>query len=427
MGLTISARAVAFRMVVREVVRAVVVVLAALAPTHAAETLTLERALALADESNPRLRAAAAQTEGARAGIRTARAYPNPDLDAAAGRQRSRSSFMAPEGSVAVLGLRQQLDLPSVRDPRIRAAEAGLEGSQFALAELRLAVRAAVRQAFYDVLRRKAEAEVAAENQKVLEDIRRRIAVRVDVGEAAKLELTRADAEAAVAANGAASARLRVTQALAALRAVIGAPLAPDTEVVGELAAAPPLPELAPLRDEVLAYYPALAQARAEAKRAEARLETERALRVPQPSVRAGFEQQPDTNKWVLGIGIPIPVWDQRQGQIGEAVAAFQEANANVERRRVELVAALDDAYGRFQVATQTLAAYEGGILKQAEAALRVAEAAYRFGERGFLEVLDAQRVLRSARFEALAARFDQRAALIEIEQLRALDYQEKK
>ena len=177
----------------------------------------------------------------------------------------------------------------------------------------------------------------------------------------------------------------------------------------------------------MLAYYPALAQARAEAKRAEARLETERALRVPQPSVRAGFEQQPDTNKWVLGIGIPIPVWDQRQGQIGEAVAAFQEANANVERRRVELVAALDDAYGRFQVATQTLAAYEGGILKQAEAALRVAEAAYRFGERGFLEVLDAQRVLRSARFEALAARFDQRAALIEIEQLRALDYQEKK
>jgi cobalt-zinc-cadmium efflux system outer membrane protein len=400
---------------------------AALGTAHAAESLTLERALVLADESNPRLRAAAAQTESARAGIRTARAFPNPDLDAAAGRQRSRSNFMAPEGSVTILGLSQPIDLPSVRDPRIRAAEAGLEGSRSALAEMRLAVRATVKQSFYDVLRRRAEVEVATENQKLLEDIRRRIEVRVNVGEAPRLELTRAETEASVAANTAASARLRVTQAVAALRAAIGAPLPPDAEVVGDLAAVPSLPDVARLRDEVLANYPALAQARAEAKRAEARLETERALRIPQPTVRAGYEQQPDTDKWVLGIGIPIPVWDQRQGQIGEAVAAFQEANANVERRRVELVAAVDDSYGRFQVATQTVAAYEAGILKQAEAALRVAEAAYRFGERGFIEVLDAQRVLRAARFEYLAARFDQQAALIEIEQLRAFEALERK
>jgi cobalt-zinc-cadmium efflux system outer membrane protein len=392
-----------------------------------AQPLTLERALALADESNPRLRVAAAQTEGARSGIRTARAYPNPDLDAAGGRQKSRSNYMAPEGGVTVLGLNQPIDLPSVRDPRIRAAEAGLEGSRFALAEVRLAVRATVKQAFYDVLRRKAEFEVATENQKLLEDIRRRVEVRVNVGESPRLELTRAEAEASVAANTAAAARLRVAQALANLRAAIGAPLPPETDVVGTLGPPPSLPDVARLRDEVLENYPALAQARAEAKRAEAKLETERALRIPQPTLRAGFEQQPDTNKWVLGIGIPIPVWDQRQGQIGEAVAAFQEANANVDRRRVELVAAVDDAYGRFQVATQTVAAYEGGILKQAEAALRVAEAAYRFGERGFIEVLDAQRVLRAARFEYLAARFDQQAALIEIEQLRAVEALERK
>ena len=402
-------------------------VVAALDTARTAESLTLERALALADESNPRLRAAAAQTEGARAGIRTARAFPNPDIDAAAGRQRSRSNYMSPEGSVTILGLSQPIDLPSVRDPRIRAAEAGLEGSQASLAEMRLAVRATVKQAFYDVLRRRAEVEVATENQKLLEDIRRRIEVRVNVGEAPRLELTRAETEASVATNTAASARLRVAQAVATLRAAIGAPLPPDAEVVGDLAAVPSLPDVARLRDEVLANYPALAQARADARRAEARLETERALRVPQPTLRAGYEQQPDTDKWVLGIGIPLPIWDQRQGQIGEAVAAFQEANANVERRRVELVAAVDDAYGRFQVATQTVAAYEAGILKQAEAALRVAEAAYRFGERGFIEVLDAQRVLRAARFEYLAARFDQQAAVIEIEQLRAVEALERK
>jgi len=391
----------------------------ALGLAHAAEPLTLERALALADERNPRLRAAAAQTEGARAGIVTARAYPNPALEALGGRQTSRSNFLSPEGTVVVLGLNQPIDLPSVRDPRIRAAEAGLQGSELALTEARLTVRALVKQAFYDVLRRRAEVDLAVENQKLLDEIRRRIEVRVSVGEAPRLELTRAEAEAAVAANTAAAARLRVLQAVATLRTAIGAPLPPDAEVVGDLAAVPPLPDLARLREEVLANYPAFAQARADQRRAEARLETERALRVPQPSVRAGFEQQPDLNKFVVGIGVPIPVWNQRQGPIGEAVAAFQEANANVERRRLELLAALDDAYGRFQIATQSIAAYEGSILKPAEAALRVAEAAYRFGERGFIEVLDAQRVLRAARFELLAARFEQQAALIAIEQLR--------
>ena len=402
-------------------------VAAALGSANAAEQLTLERALALADDSNPKLRAATAQTEGARAGVRTARAFPNPDLDASGGRMRPRGDFGTPSGGIALFGLNQPLDLPVVRDPRIRAAEAGHEGSQFALAETRLAVRAAVKQAFYDVLRRRAEVEVTNETQKLLEDIRRRVQVRVDVGEAPRLELTRAEAEAAVAANTAASARLRVAQAIAALRAAIGAPLPPDVDVVGDLGAVPPMPDIARLREEMLTNYPALAQGRAEVKRAEAKLETERALRIPQPTLKAGYLQQPDQNQWLLGINIPIPIWDQRQGQIGEAVAAFQEATANADGRRVELVAALDDAYGRFQVATQSVAAYEGGILKQAEAALRVAEAAYRFGERGFLEVLDAQRVLRAARLEYLAARFDQQSALIDIEQLRALEALQKK
>jgi cobalt-zinc-cadmium efflux system outer membrane protein len=47
-----------------------------------------------------------------------------------------------------------------------------------------------------------------------------------------------------------------------------------------------------------------------------------------------------------------------------------------------------------------------------------VAEAAYRFGERGILDYLDAQRVYRSARNELIAARFERRAALIDIQTL---------
>jgi cobalt-zinc-cadmium efflux system outer membrane protein len=49
-----------------------------------------------------------------------------------------------------------------------------------------------------------------------------------------------------------------------------------------------------------------------------------------------------------------------------------------------------------------------------------VAEAAYRFGERGILDYLDAQRTLRSIRNELNATRFELQAARIELERLRA-------
>jgi cobalt-zinc-cadmium efflux system outer membrane protein len=47
-----------------------------------------------------------------------------------------------------------------------------------------------------------------------------------------------------------------------------------------------------------------------------------------------------------------------------------------------------------------------------------VAEAAYRFGERGILDVLDAQRVLRSIRADLLDARYQLQAARIQLEYL---------
>ncbi|MBS0465774.1 MAG: TolC family protein, partial [Proteobacteria bacterium] len=43
-------------------------------------------------------------------------------------------------------------------------------------------------------------------------------------------------------------------------------------------------------------------------------------------------------------------------------------------------------------------------------------EAAYRFGERGILDVLDAQRVLRSVRADLLQARYELQAARIELD-----------
>ncbi len=387
-------------------------------------TLTLPQALELAEKNSPRLKTAAAELERSRSGIRTASAYPNPEIEALSGGVRARVPGVTSGRGVSV-SIGQPIDLPSHRAPRIRAAEQGLESARLAAMEARLLLRADVKQAFYTVMRRRAEFELLLDNQKLLEQTRNRIALSVSVGERAKFELVRIEAELANATNQAASAGLRVTQALAQLRPLIGVNVAPDTIVTTELVDSVGTDSFDALFLQMMERYPAMKRVQAEIDRSQSRLEAERALKVPRPTLFAGIDREPEQSRALLGVSIPIPVWDQRQGPVGEAVATFQQSISIAEQTRLELRSDLELNHSRLLVARQQIAAFEGGLIRQAESALRVAEAAFRFGERGFLEVLDAQRVLRSVRADFLNARFDKQSALVEIERLTVRDLPE--
>jgi len=375
---------------------------------HAA-SLTLAQALALAEEYHPQLQAGEAQVEAAQAGITTARAYPNPEAGVLPGGQ----TYLVPgnvSGFMYSFSLRQPLELGTLRPSRIQLAERGRESSEYALAGTRLAVLSGVRWAFYQVLRKRGEIGLLTENLRVVEDLRQRIQVRVDVGEVGRLELIRADAEVAAARTAANNAQLQYVSALSQLRAAVGSTLDTNLEVEGVVDPPVNLPMLDELRREALDRYPALALARSEVHRAEARLSYETALRRPQPALRADIDRPPDTPTYRIGIELPLPLWNRREGPIAEAAAQLRQTKALAQSRELEILAAIEGAYGRYQVASQQLAAFDQGLLREAEEALRAAETAYQLGERGILEVLDAQRVLRTVRLDFLNAQFDRQA-----------------
>ena len=74
-------------------------------------------------------------------------------------------------GNLHGLNFSQPIDLPVVRSSRIRAATIRRETNQHALEETRLAVRGAVKQAFFDALRRRREMQLAQGNVELLEDL----------------------------------------------------------------------------------------------------------------------------------------------------------------------------------------------------------------------------------------------------------------
>jgi len=149
-------------------------------------------------------------------------------------------------------------------------------------------------------------------------------------------------------------------------------------------------------------------------------------LRLPSVALRAGVDEDPEVRASRVGLMIQVPLWDRRSGQIGEASALLSRSRHELEGQRFSLAQTLEAAYQQYEIAVAQVRALEEGIVRQAEAALRIATAAYRFGERGFLEVLDAQRVFRAARAELIQARHELATAWIDIERLRALPKEDK-
>jgi cobalt-zinc-cadmium efflux system outer membrane protein len=403
----------------------VTLILCALGPmsAQAERTITLDDAIALAQERNPGVTVNLGREEAARAGIVTARQFPNPSVDANAGPQRPRNDSGALSGTAWGVGVAQPIEYPSVREARRRTAEANLGSVEAGSAAFRAQLLALVRGNFYEVLQRQEQLVIADEDLKLLEEIRDRVGLRARLGESPRLDLVRTETEVLNAQRARDAAAVRVTQAKLALANLIG--IAPDEPfaVQGTLMSEAALPQLQRLRDEVTRQNPQIQQALAEQERARNRLQLERDLRLPAPTLQAGYVQEPDKEVTRFGLSLPLPLFNQRQGQIAEALAEVKVADAQLRARELALARELDAAYGRLLVARQQVETFEGGLLERAQRTLEAAEAAYRFGERGIIEYLDAQRTYRAVRQDYLNARYELAYSVIEIERLAGRDY----
>jgi outer membrane protein, heavy metal efflux system len=374
----------------------------------------------LAMESSRSLMAGRDQVTVARFAVDSASAFPNPELEYLGGTARARSPG-SNTGDARSVALTQPLDMPWKRSARIAVAEAGLAATTAAHRAFEADLLARLRVRYFELLRRQAELLNAREDVQLMEGVRSRIALRVELGEAPRFELIKSDGEALNAQKTALAAGFRVQQARSLLRQMVGAALPEDFSISGSLRNVPALLPLEGLQQQLRDSSPDLARARAEMVRAQRQLDLERAQRWPNVALKASYDDDPDVRTSKLGVVVSIPLWDRRGGPVGEAAAQLSRARNELEAQQFGLGQTLEVAVQQYEIAQTQVTALESGIVRQAEAALKVAEAAYRFGERGFIDVLDAQRVYRAARSELIAARFELAAAWVEIERLRAM------
>lgn len=383
----------------------------------ASPAYSLSQVLDIASEQNPAINISKAREDSASAAVITAATYANPQFEIGAGP----SSYRTPGnlGSNGNFGaaFSQPLDFPSVRAAKRQIAESNVRVASLGTELTMRDVRIRVKSAFYDVLQRQAVLELAEADRNLLKDIRERVKLRVDVGESPKYELIKADTEALAADRDYHAAVVRVTEAKAYLRGLLNSAIPESYNLKGELPLTSSLPGMEELRDKIN-EAPQLQQIRAAVKSSEANLKLQQELVNPGLTIRAGVEQDPDLRMFRVGIAIPLPLWDQRKGPIAQAAAEVREVNAILTDREVAIKRDIESAYQRYLIAQQQVAAFENGLLTQAESVLKVAEAAYRFGERGILDYLDAQRTKRVVRKDYLTARYEYINTMLEIERL---------
>lgn len=371
---------------------------------------------------SPALRSATNAVDAARAAVDTARTIPNPQIEVMNGTRKPRPGYTDTHANANLksISLTQDLDMPWHRFPRVDGALAGLSAAQANEQSFRADMRAQLRLRYYDLVRRTAENRVAREDVKLMEGIHKRIELQVETGEKAKFELVKANAELLNAQKMQESATLRVRQSRGALRALVGVTLPEAFEVQEQTHTfAPPAP-LNEVRDAVLKTNPELQRTRAERQQLDRKLSEEKSLRFPKFALRADQDNDPEWRSKRVGVAMNLPLWDWRGGPVGEAAAKLSQTDNQLAYQEFSLLQSLEAAYQQYDIANAQVVALEGGIVRHAANALRIAELAYKAGEKSFLDVMDAQRVYRAARNELITAQFELASAWAEIERLRA-------
>jgi len=353
--------------------------------------------------AHPRAAQTVATQRLAAAELRAAGAWPDPVIGLARGRGRGfpDSQVGNPEWNFSIS---QTVPWPGVRPARERAAElagrVAMSGEESARWDLELQARAA----FWRLQYARSARDLAQRNDEAAAGVLELTTRRVDVGEAREADRNRAHAERLRAALVVRNAELEARAAEEALRLLAVEPLGDSVQ----LAVAPPR-AIAPT--EIEARRQGLARSSPYLRTAIAGLEREkglaalaRAARGPDLDLSWLQTSEIDKRSWSFSVGVSLPVWNGGRREVARAEAAVSLARAAIERSRLEVSLAFEQAVQEAEAAEATSRLLETGIVPAARRTFELVRLSYEAGETSLLDLLDAQRTLRAAEIEELSA-----------------------
>lgn len=386
------------------------------APTLAKEpvgTLTLSAAIDLALTFNPELSAAANELRAVEGAVIQAGVLPNPEVSTSVEDTQNKAT------RTTTIQVSQRVELGGKRSARIASAERGRDVAAADLAAKRLAIRATVIGAFFDVLVAQERIQQAEDLLGLAQRSSQAASRRVTAGKISPVEETKArvaESSARVELN---QAQRELVSARKRLAASWGSSTPRFVQAEGRTDLLPPVRSTEEITRRLNAS-PALLRARHEADRFSALADLERSRRIPDVTVSLGSKRVEELgrNQTIVGVSIPFPIFDRNQGNVLEAQRRADKARDELSVTEVRLSTEVTQNEERLKALVVEAQALQSEIMPGARSAYEAASKGFELGKFSFLEVLDAQRTFFQARAQYLRSLSDAHRTAAELERV---------
>ena len=392
-------------------------------------SLTLDEALKLASQNNPKLKAAQAELGISEAEIINAGTRLNPTVMSDSG---------IAEDTYRI-GIEQTLELGGKRRKRIAVARAQqqvtVQEINQALVELRANVRRAYAALYYAQQRQQALEEVRDTTDKLLNVAQK----REKAGDVAILDVLQAEIASVNANNELQTASNQLNEARNTLNAILNQPL--DTSIV--LAPPEAFPQVTTptptddktlkvtvqqvtldinaLTETALQQRPELRQVQERMNVTDRELRLARANRVPDLSLTAGPDLvvpgggENQYNMFAI-VSMELPVWNFQQGPVRLAKARKNHLELELAATANTICLEVTNATNSFFTQQTRLMHYETEILPKAEDVLEKSRRSFEEGKSDILVPLNAQQAYINTRLGYLQTLVDLQNAISDLE-----------
>jgi cobalt-zinc-cadmium efflux system outer membrane protein len=342
---------------------------------------------------SPRLQSLRAELRALEAETIQAGLPPNPeiglDVENFAGSGES-SGF---NGAEITTALSQKLELGGKRSKRTMVAALKAAALKAEIASEERNIRIAADRAFTSLLEARKLRELSEQNLGRAEENLSTLNTLLEVGKSNRIDVGKARLAISEAKENLSEARSAESNASAELSQIWGGG-SPNVTAAGSLdaprGAVPSNPESA------ISRHPAMRAAALRFARAQATYDLEKAKRYSDIEVGGGVREMRDANETaaVVGIRIPLPIFDRNQGNIQAAKERLDSAQANGRATESELRSRITKLSSDLRAARSRASEFDTRTINAARQGLTDTREAYNSGKASLLEVLDARKTL---------------------------------
>jgi cobalt-zinc-cadmium efflux system outer membrane protein len=310
------------------------------------------------------------------------------------------------------IGIGQVVEVRGQRGLRTRLAESDTARAEWEVRDTEREVVAATMRAFSDLLLAQERLALTREVVNLATQLKKTADDLVHAGAVPELDALRADVERRRVANRLTLEEVSVSTAGRALALLIGARIDAPLRVTGLLLFEPVKGTREELSESARANRPDLKAAEAFVESAAAALRLVRAERLlPSVTLSAtyarGAEWDAYYDRGTVGLSVPLPVINRREGDVAAAEAAVRKAEAQRARTLAGIEKEVATAFEQYEAVRRVVGEYAGRIVPAQEDNLRLIQEGYRLGEFRLTEALLAERDFfetRSSYLDAIAA-----------------------